>query len=1060
MLLSAEVFKPDMNNQQRHIDFVMCAMSYEGVTYEIHVDNLMPHITIAVPRPAEISYYSENGDIDKKSLFADVYELLMAAGYFNARKQFKLKYSRGKSLLYYDEAYVLPDRLMVDIYHRDSYLLNTVASQLREDPLLHWNHGNYSGPAELFDTDFDAKTQLCVELGLRHMCWFEVDTTPAQLQNTSGLCQYILYIPPKAIRILDHTSKENVCMAPMRLLSFDIEAAAPSMTFPEPSKHPVVCISARIKTIAMNESTDFEPDGIVTFSYGSSHSRDDDAILRFETEKDMFEAWAAFFRAYDPDIITGWNINNFDVPYLFRRAEALGIDKDVNRLGRFRYHYNAYCKTSQTKNNRGRDATIPVAPGRIWYDMYLWASANMKLRSYTLNSVSTVVLKETKIDLHYSFIYPYWKTEGEEGDEKRRVLIKYCEKDAELPVKIMESKKCLYATVELARLTGVDINDLITKGQQIMTVTKMLHELHGKPHRFPDRSVCISGPYEGGLVLDPKKGFYDSYIILLDFRSLYPTIMLAHNISFDTLCIGRPPEGVPYWESPYVNPDGTKNYFVKSGAVKGVLYNVVGDMIDARQKAKRLMEDEKDPINKECLNARQLALKTATNAMYGFTTFADSRLCVLPVGASVTAFGREYLRSAAQEILKEWVGADIIYGDTDSVFVEPHPQPPDMTTAFAVGAKMAEYFNKNFLPPEMELECEAIVHPSIFGNKKKKYAYMRTEVDPKTKQYVAKLTSKGMETVRRDNAPLVGKIMTSVLEQLLSPPAPGETHQGRLERVLSSLRTRLISFAEGNFKLSELMITQAINKAEYATINTAQEVYKKMTKEDPINFPEGSIGVRIPYIITCGGGVRGVERVAEVAEHPKSIINNDYPINIQWYLHNQIMKPLERLLLPVVGDEGWDRFRRSISTTKPYIPHVRAAAIKRIFGRACNVCGKGLDRSSVRELCKECITNSDTLQIKYADEVNDRGESYRSAVDACVKCSSKQTYQSCSAYDCDMWSERHQLKVEFERSMGALQELAIANHEKKQMEAQIAEIEDLVTQIPDEEWVSMFDAGV
>ena len=173
-------------------------------------------------------------------------------------------------------------------------------------------------------------------------------------------------------------------------------------------------------------------------------------------------------------------------------------------------------------------------PGRIQLDMIDYMRRNHKLSSYSLNAVSYHFLKQQKEDVHHSII-----SELQMGSaEDRRRLAVYCLKDAFLPLRLMDNQFVLFNYVEMARVTGVPLDFLLTRGQQIKVVSMLYRKARSLDLVVPTlqrRGDSASNNYEGATVIEPKRAFYDTPIATLDFASLYPSIMMAHNLCYSTL---------------------------------------------------------------------------------------------------------------------------------------------------------------------------------------------------------------------------------------------------------------------------------------------------------------------------------------------------------------------------------------------------------------------------------------------------------------------------------------------------------------------------------------------
>mmetsp|Transcript_20463 Transcript_20463/g.31182 ORF Transcript_20463/g.31182 Transcript_20463/m.31182 type:complete len:252 (+) Transcript_20463:41-796(+) len=237
-----------------------------------------------------------------------------------------------------------------------------------------------------------------------------------------------------------------------------------------------------------------------------------------------------------------------------------------------------------------------------------------KLKSYSLNSVSYHFLKEQKEDVPHKII-----SDLQNQDEfTRRRLAIYCLKDAYLPLRLMEKLMCVFNLTEMARVTGVPITFLFTRGQQIKVASQLYRKARQLDLVIPVRRVEPSGEkYEGATVIEPNRGFYKDPIATLDFASLYPSIMMAHNLCYSTL--------IPTKREADSMPEGTVertphgDYFVKKEVKKGILPLILEELITARKQAKKELKEATDPFVKGVLDGRQLALKISANSVYGFT---------------------------------------------------------------------------------------------------------------------------------------------------------------------------------------------------------------------------------------------------------------------------------------------------------------------------------------------------------------------------------------------------------------------------------------------------------
>jgi DNA polymerase delta subunit 1 len=302
-------------------------------------------------------------------------------------------------------------------------------------------------------------------------------------------------------------------------------------------------------------------------------------VISSEEEEDMLMKWRLFLETCDPDIITGYNVQNFDIPYLLDRAATLAKKKTKQAIGGFPQWgriKNSPAKMRDTmfqSSAYGKRANVETTiDGRVVFDMLPYMQRNHKLSSYTLNSVCAEFLGQQKEDVHHSII-----SDLQNGsDEDRHRLAVYCLKDALLPQRLMDKLSVLVNYIEMARVTGVPVSFLISRGQQIKVFSMILRKCKGEKLLVPTlnkgRSAGADAGYEGATVLDPIKAYYETPIATLDFASLYPSIMQAYNLCYSTLVN---PADVGKLNADMYKKSENGNVFVHSNVKKGILPTIL-----------------------------------------------------------------------------------------------------------------------------------------------------------------------------------------------------------------------------------------------------------------------------------------------------------------------------------------------------------------------------------------------------------------------------------------------------------------------------------------------------
>jgi DNA polymerase delta subunit 1 len=451
-------------------------------------------------------------------------------------------------------------------------------------------------------------------------------------------------------------------IAPLRIASIDIESYSESGAFPNAFKEKDVCFQVAVTTKAFGhqEYLDRKCFCVKTTSGPECES--------FDTEREMLERLGRYLRELDPDIVTGWNIFGFDLEYLYTRAVVTGAGPDAHMWGRLRGIPNELVVKHLASNALGsNDLKMVPMLGRYVFDMFQDIKREHKLESYSLNNVSKEFLKDQKIDMPVKEMF----TRFREGDaDKLGEVADYCIKDTELPHRISEKLCLIQNLIEMAKATWVPLSYLSERGQQIKVFSQLARKARELGFMIPTMYSKATGDekYQGATVLDAQTGAYYGPITALDFASLYPSIMRAHNLCYSSLVIDPRFANVPgvVYEQygPYRFAQALRAEDGTMLPVPSLLPAILNELAAFRKKAKKLMAQAEGTPMEAVYNGQQLAYKISMNSIYGFTGASKGMLPCVAIASTVTMRGRQMIDETKNYVEEHFPGAKVRYGDS------------------------------------------------------------------------------------------------------------------------------------------------------------------------------------------------------------------------------------------------------------------------------------------------------------------------------------------------------------------------------------------------------------
>ena len=710
--------------------------------------------------------------------------------------------------------------------------------------------------------------------GIKSTGWIDPGICEPDMEST---CEVNLWAPNwRFITPLDRDD-----FSPLKIMSFDIECYSSTGGFPDAKRPADVVFQIGMTTGAFGSQEPLERKCLCL------KQTDAPDCESFETEKELLKAFEKYLIKTDPDIITGWNIFGFDLEYLLIRATVhCGLSPVWGRVkGAVIELVEKNLSSSALGNNELK--MVPMK-GRYVFDLFQDVKREHKLESYSLNNVSKHFLNDQKNDMPVKEIFSRYL----EGDPKRLgEVADYCIQDTVLPHKLMVKLCQIQNQIEMAKACWVPLAFLSERGQQIKVFSQMAYKARQLNFMIPTirapKFPTADDGYQGATVLEAQTGAYYSPITALDFASLYPSIMCAHNLCYSTLVMNPKYDNIPGVEYEQFGDFRFAQTGSDGKPVVSLLPTILTDLKAFRKKAKKLMAQAEGTPMEAVYNGQQLAYKISMNSIYGFTGASKGMLPLVAIASTVTMRGRQMIEETKNYVEANFPGAKVRYGDTDSVMVEFDVQgrkgQEALDYSWELGEQAAEQCTKLFKAPN-DLELEKIYFPYVLYSKKR-YAARMYEKGRDGKVSFKKIDVKGLQVVRRDSCPYVRETLKKLLDLILesSDPRPA----------IDLARDRARELMGGAVPAERLLMSKQL-ASDYKVPMPHVAVRDKIKARAPGSEPQQ--GDRVPFVIVKGPG-----RMFEKAEDPVWAREKSIPIDYQYYFTNQFKKPVQDLLDPLVS---------------------------------------------------------------------------------------------------------------------------------------------------------------
>ncbi|XP_050171813.1 DNA polymerase zeta catalytic subunit isoform X2 [Myiozetetes cayanensis] len=708
-------------------------------------------------------------------------------------------------------------------------------------------------------------------------------------------------------------------------------------------------------------------------------------------ERTLFQEVVNIVKRYDPDILLGYEVQMHSWGYLLQRAAALNVDlcqmisrvPDEKKDNRFAQELDEYGSDTMSEIN---------IVGRIMLNIWRMMRNEVNLTNYTFENVGFHVL-------HHRFPLFTFRVLSDWFDNKADVyrwkMVDHYVSRVRGNLLLLEKLDLIDRTSEMARLFGIQFLHVLTRGSQYRVESVMLRI--AKPMNYiavtpsVQQRAQMKAPQCVPLIMEPESRFYSNAVLVLDFQSLYPSIVIAYNYCFST-CLGhvenlgkydafkfgctslRVPPDLLYQirHDITVSPSGVA--FVKPSVRKGVLPRMLEEILKTRIMVKQSMKAYKhDKAVTRMLEARQLGLKYIANFTFGYTAANFSgRMPCIEIGDSIVHKARETLERAIKLVndTKKW-GAHVVYGDTDSMFVLLKGATKEQS--FKIGQEIAEAVTATN-PKPVKLKFEKVYLPCVLQTKKRYVGYMYETLDQKDPVFDAK----GIETVRRDSCPAVSKILECSIKLLF------ETRD--ISQIKQYVQNQCMKLLEGKASMQDFIFAKEYRGSSAyrpGACVPALEITRRMLAYDRRSEPR--VGERVPYVIVYGMPglplIQLVRRPIEVLQDPNLRLNATY------YITKQILPPLARVFSLIGIDVfSWyhelPRIQKAASAARTELEGRKGTISQYFTTLHCPVC----DELTQYGICNKCRSQPQHVAVILNQEIRELERKQEQLVKICKNC--------------------------------------------------------------------------
>lgn len=757
-----------------------------------------------------------------------------------------------------------------------------------------------------------------------------------------------------------------------------------------------------------------------------------------DTELELIMSLIEVVKTYDPELLIGYEMEQFSWGYVLERSTVLNINISA-ALGRIidgeLGHNSKYVESNFVQ---------PIMfSGRMVFSTWRIIRHDIHLNTCSYERIHEFALGERVPCFDFDTLTKWFN----EHRNRWRVIDYYLIRVLG-QMRILDRFDLIAKVSELARVYGTQFIDVMTRGSQIGIESMMLRlaKLQNLTPLSPTvmQRNKMKAPEALPLVMEPETNIYYDPVAVLDFQSLYPSVVIAYNYCYST-CLGRVTDleskerhnfgcsqlhveeeeirRLLRTNSVHVSPCGVA--YVKKNIRHGILPKMLNELIVTRAMVKDQMKSNMRSHRpnrrlQRILDHRQHGLKMMANTTYGYAGASyTGRMPCVEIADSIVSKGRETLENAIElvESKAEW-NAKVIYGDTDSIFIQF--KNCDKSTAFTRAYEMVEAISAAN-PHPIKMKFEKIYQPCVLQTKKR-YCGFKFESPEQTRP---EFEAKGIETVRRDCCPAAARMLEMALRIQFTTRNIQEVKKYVQHQFLKIMSGKLSNIQD--FIFARQYKPRDISKNESVFV-PAWQITKRLIAIDPRSEPR--IGERVPFVIIYG---EPRTPLVNLAKTPMEVLSNpSYRINGDYYIQKIICPTLNRIFCTMKIDTlVWYKSmtHRNIIHRSHYLvaqknqlsgSKARPTTMSQYFSPShCPVCAKSVPLNE--DICDSCGSNLQSSVIRLTEEISKNQRKLFAHHQICKACSSLERDEEdeidnhinpCISYDCQNLFRYHQAKLD------------------------------------------------